>query len=67
MFFSACRAVPEGEAYKPPYFKKEEKPKEESKPTTRMIAFGGGRSRFQVEMEARRKKQVEEESKEKKE
>ena len=63
LFFSACRAVPEGEAYKPPYFKKEEKPKEESKSTARMIAFGGGRSRFQVEMEAWQKKRAEEESK----
>ena len=69
LFFSACRAVPEGEAYKPPYFTKEEKlekegkPQEE-KPTPRMIAFGGSKSRFQVEVEARRKKQVERESSE---
>jgi len=61
LFFSSCRALPEEEvheALKPPHFTREEKPKGESeaKPGSRMIAFGGGKSRFQVEVEARREK-----------
>ena len=68
LFFSSCRVVPEGEAYKPPYFEKKEEESEKSLETEklepRMIAFGGSKSRFQVEVEARRDKQAEKEAKE---